>query len=242
MAAALADGRPVVAQTDIYHLPYYSDAENPPVHFIGHGIVLTGIDLPAGTVTVADIAAQSLLTIPLTALAAAMGSEMRPMLSTPYRWTAVPRLTGSVVTAEALRQAIGHTCTSMLDPIMETLGLPALRRMADALPAWAAAPDWAWCARFAYQAIEKRGTGGGGFRHLYADFLQEAASYIPELDRLEVVPRFHELGNRWSSLAQSFKSVFVEGNPRYFQKAAELAADIAKKETAVLQDMAQAVG
>ena len=38
--------------------------------------------------------------------------------------------------------------------------LPAMRRMEADLPRWADAPDWRWCARFSYQVIERRGTGG----------------------------------------------------------------------------------
>ena len=33
--------------------------------------------------------------------------------------------------------------------------------------------DWQWCARFGYQVIERRGTGGGNFRLMYSRFLAE---------------------------------------------------------------------
>jgi hypothetical protein len=36
------------------------------------------------------------------------------------------------------------------------------------------AEDWRWCARFLYQVIERRGTGGGNFRLMYSRFLEEA--------------------------------------------------------------------
>ncbi len=38
------------------------------------------------------------------------------------------------------------------------------------------AEDWQWCARFGYQVIERRGTGGGAFRLMYSRFLEEVAS------------------------------------------------------------------
>ena len=34
--------------------------------------------------------------------------------------------------------------------------------------------DWQWSARFCYQVIERRGTGGGNFRLMYSRFLEEA--------------------------------------------------------------------
>ncbi len=54
-------------------------------------------------------------------------------------------------------------------------GLPALRRLAAEAADWPQqAEDWQWCARFAYQVIERRGTGGGNFRLMYSRFLEEA--------------------------------------------------------------------
>jgi hypothetical protein len=49
-----------------------------------------------------------------------------------------------------------------------------MEHLARTFGEWAQAPDWSWCARFAYQVIERRGTGGGNFRRLYARFLSEA--------------------------------------------------------------------
>ena len=60
-------------------------------------------------------------------------------------------------------------------PLGDFEGLPALRRFAAEVGAWPeAAEDWQWCARFLYQVIERRGTGGGNFRSMYARFLEEA--------------------------------------------------------------------
>ena len=51
----------------------------------------------------------------------------------------------------------------MLEPTFgEFAGLPALERLAAEAGSWPeAVEDWQWCARFAYQVIERRGTGGG---------------------------------------------------------------------------------
>jgi hypothetical protein len=60
-------------------------------------------------------------------------------------------------------------------PLGDYEGLPALRRFASEVGDWPeAAEDWQWCARFLYQVIERRGTGGGNFRRMYARFLEEA--------------------------------------------------------------------
>ena len=47
--------------------------------------------------------------------------------------------------------------------------------MAGEIESWPeATDDWRWCARFNYQVIERRGTGGANFRRMYARFLEEA--------------------------------------------------------------------
>src|SRR4051794_23098940 len=60
-------------------------------------------------------------------------------------------------------------------PFGEFAGVPALERLAAEAGSWPeAVGDWQWCARFAYQVIERRGTGGGCFRLMYSRFLAEA--------------------------------------------------------------------
>jgi hypothetical protein len=78
--------------------------------------------------------------------------------------------------------------------------------MRDELPLWPDFNDWQWTCRFAYQVIEKRGTGGGGFRLMYSDFLKEAAGYIPKVRELGLAAMMHEAGRAWQALAMAFKN------------------------------------
>jgi hypothetical protein len=73
-------------------------------------------------------------------------------------------------------KAIERAASQMLEPPLGDFeGLPALRRFAAEVGDWPeAAEDWQWCARFLYQVIERRGTGGGNFRRMYSRFLDEA--------------------------------------------------------------------
>jgi hypothetical protein len=48
---------------------------------------------------------------------------------------------------------------------------------------------------------EEIGTGGGGFRYIYAAFLQEAHAYLPQDDLLEISKLFTEAGDKWRTAA-----------------------------------------
>ena len=76
----------------------------------------------------------------------------------------------------AIPRAIEQAAREMVEPTWgEFAGLPAIERLAAEAGSWPeAVEDWQWCARFAYQVIERRGTGGGAFRLMYSRFLEEA--------------------------------------------------------------------
>ena len=125
-------------------------------------------------------------------------------LLTPFSYAPAPKLLHVDVGRTAPR-AVAKTAAYMLEAPTPLEGVPGIFALADDLPNWLRLPDLAWAARFGYQAIEKRGTGGGGFRYLYRDFLEEVS---PQLDLDPALLRgFGEAGDRWREVANSFKEV-----------------------------------
>jgi hypothetical protein len=100
----------------------------------------------------------------------------------------------------AIPAAVARNAGQMLDPPLgEFEGLPALRRFAAEVGDWPeAVDDWRWCARFAYQTIERRGTGGGNFRLMYSRFLAEAG-----YEQHDVAA---DAAARWSELAAALQA------------------------------------
>lgn len=78
--------------------------------------------------------------------------------------------------------------------------------MKELVDVWPGLPDWQWTARFVYQVIERRGTGGGGFRLMYADFLKEAEVYCPEISVLGLCENMRQIGNAWTDLSLALKA------------------------------------
>jgi len=57
--------------------------------------------------------------------------------------------------------------------------------------------------RSLHEGIKLFGTKGGGLRFLYADFLQEAATVLPNPALKEAAERYQALGHQWSDFADS---------------------------------------
>jgi hypothetical protein len=108
---------------------------------------------------------------------------------------------------DAIPAAIERAAAAMAEPEVPGFsGLDAVRRLAEEAGSWPEqAEDWKWCARFGYQVIERRGTGGGAFRPMYARFLEEAGR--------EEAPLAAAAGERWTDLAGAFHSASESESP-----------------------------
>ena len=189
---AVDSGRPVILITDLYHLDHYGNS----AHFPGHAVVLAGYDDDVAYLS--DTAFEELQTTKLENLAKAR-SEGNPVFPLAGHMFELPE--GAELSDESLHahvpRAVERAAKEMLEPTMgEFQGIPALRRLAGEVGGWPeAAEDWQWCARFLYQVIERRGTGGGNFRAMYARFLEEAG-YAESAICAEV-------SARWTALAEA---------------------------------------
>jgi hypothetical protein len=108
---------------------------------------------------------------------------------------------------EVIPAAIERAARAMVEPeFRDFSGLDAVRRLAAEAGSWPeAAEDWQWCARFGYQVIERRGTGGGAFRLMYSRFLAEAGR--PE------APLAAQAAGAWTDLANAFHAASEHDDP-----------------------------
>ena len=218
LRGALRENRPLLAQTDIYPIPYYDDA-----HFIGHGIAVVGFE--EDEVMVADIAAEGFSRMSLQAFHDAVAQAHPPLLE-PYHYAPAPKL-NEVDAAALAPQALAKTVRYMLEPPTPNEGIAAMHKLADELPAWAKLEDAAWCARFGYQAIEKRGTGGGNFRYLFRDFLQETQAHTGV--KQVSIDGFTRAAQLWTGVANALKQAAFEEKARAvsLKDAAEKVSEVA---------------
>jgi hypothetical protein len=178
-------GNPALLLTDIFHLDHYGNS----AHFPGHAVVLAGYDEEVALLS--DTGFEQLQPTRLENLAKARHSGHPAYPLEGHMFTVTEAVDPERLRA-AIPGAIARAAKEMVEPTWgEFAGLPALERLADEAASWPeVAADWQWCARFAYQVIERRGTGGGAFRSMYARFLEEAGR--------EEAPLAAVAGERWT--------------------------------------------
>jgi len=194
-------GLPSLVQTDIYHLPYYGSS----THFPGHDITVWGYDAREQVFFITDTERTGLLTVPFDDMRKALysGNGFFPMKGNQFSPESLPQRQDL---GQIIRRAIVRNSRLILSGDLDFQGVMALEKwMKELTDVWPLLPDWQWASRFAYQVIERRGTGGGGFRFMYADFLKEASAYCPQIASYGLSDRMLEIAGAWSDLAYALK-------------------------------------
>ena len=111
---------------------------------------------------------------------------------------------------KAIKQAIKKTCREMLAPV-PIVGVRGIRMVAKRIKKWPTKIGNAKTNYFLAQMVrmqEEIGTGGGGFRYIYAAFLQEASVKLnrPELNDFAI--EISEIGDKWRDFAVNASRVY----------------------------------
>jgi hypothetical protein len=212
-------GRPALLLSDLYYLDHYGKS----AHFPGHAVVLAGYDDEVAYLS--DTAFDELQTTSLESLAEARHSQY-PVYPLAGHMLTLPETPDAATITEAVPRAMARAAARMIDPPLgDYEGLPGLRRFAAEVGDWPQAiDDWQWCARFNYQVIERRGTGGGNFRLMYSRFLEEVGS-----DQASVAA---EAADRWTALAAALHaaSEAETPEPELWSEVSERAGEVLETE------------
>ena len=217
-------GAPVILQTDIYHLPYYESN----THYPGHVITVWGYDKDRKLFFVTDTERRTVLQVPFEKMRKARFS-MDDLLNIQGNLFAPQSLPSPENMPDIILQAIrensrvmieGYDELSEMDDIVGGLG--AFEKWEEEIQHWKAFEDWRWAARFTYQTTERRGTGGGAFRLMYADFLNEAADYVPEISSHGLPQQMREVGLAWRELSMALKKASDRSVPDFTDASARL--------------------
>jgi hypothetical protein len=231
-------GRPVMVATDTYYLGYHRTTS----HFPLHRCVVVGYDEAERSAWMADRKFEEFQRCSLEELRRARNAPNYP-ISCENQWG---DFHGGVALGRPLEAAIwsglAENARSMLEPDAPLpAGIPALRALAREFPEWAGLEDWSWAARFGYQVVVKRGSGGSFFRSLYAEFLREAAKCVPEIGEAGLPERMECIAGHWRELAGLLKQQSEREvcEPALFAGAGRLAGRIADAEEGFFAEVAR---
>ena len=111
---------------------------------------------------------------------------------------------------QAIIKGIKHTCRDMLAP-MPVIGVNGIRYTAKLIRKWPKKKGVKKANHYLGQIVrmqEEIGTGGGGFRYIFAAFLQESSKILnkPELSNLS--KEMTEIGDLWRDFAVDASRIY----------------------------------
>jgi hypothetical protein len=236
--AAVVSGHPVLISTDLAYLDYFETS----THFAGHRVVLFGVDDEAGHALLSDSEREEAQRIAVSSLKRARSSSIPPY-PMENRWCVVKPGGALRPMPEAVPLALGKNAREMLaPPVGSFAGISGMRRMAEEIPRWPAmTEEFAFAARFGYQVIEKRGTGGGFFRRMYARYLDEASVCFPPLAGAGLAVKMIAVADGWTGIAGRLKEVSEGNDAAGLPRVADLVLRQADREEAFWREAASLV-
>lgn len=196
--AALRDGIPVGLQTGVYWLPYFPRALR--FHFNAHNLVVYGKE--GDEYLISDPVFPGPVRCPAEDLARArFASGALAPKGKMYYLTQVPE---HLERRPLIVQGIKSVCKMMLDSPFPLIGVKGIRFMAGRLAKW---PERLGKGRadlhlgHVVRMQEEIGTGGGGFRFMYAAFLQESAKELQDQSLLDCASSLTKAGDSWRQFA-----------------------------------------
>lgn len=237
------DGDPVLIFADIFYLDYYESD----THFAPHSLLVVGYETDADDeyVLLADSEFESIQRLPIERLENALTSDHFVPLQCRYLTIDDPALGTSF--EDAATAATRETATAMLDATASEReskyftgqGISEIEAFAAELPDWGALEDPSWTARFAYQNIERRGTGGGAFRLLYADYLGQVGAVLPL--PADVPSRMESIAGDWTAVSEllyeASEAPTEESLGALLEDAAASVSDIADREQKLYEEI-----
>lgn len=201
---ALVDkGIPTAVQVDMFYMDYIPSYMR--VHFNAHFITIVGKD--GNDFLVSDCYYPSVSRLSRDSLDKARfaKSDFAPKGFQFYVESAPQNGLDEKVLSKAALQGIKQAAFNMVKLPVPFIGIKGMRRFADNVPAWPKIARNSDALSHAIMSIhitlEERGTGGGGFRFMYASFLQEASKLLnrPELSGMS--KKIMAIGDRWRELS-----------------------------------------
>ena len=232
----LVDAVPVGCRTGAYWLSYFPRRYR--FHFNMHNLVVFGKQ--NGSYLISDPVFPEPVHCPQADLMKARFA--RGPMPPKGRMYYVTRIPSQPDLSGAVRNGIKEVCRTMLKAPGPFLGVKGIRYLAKHVETWEQKKGERAAALHLGQVIrmqEEIGTGGGGFRFIYAAFLQEAAGLLKDDHLLSLSDRMTEAGDLWREFALIGSRICKQraGETETYAALATILRQCADKETGLYQDL-----
>lgn len=196
----LDSGKPVGMLSSVYYLPYLPEAFR--FHFNAHNLISYGHH--DGLYNIADPVLEEVVTILPEDLAKARFAKGTPEpRGFMYYIKEVPQ---KIDFAQAIQKGIKQNCFMMLSPPLPWFGINGIFLLSKKIRKYPQNLTPRKSQLYLGNIIrmqEEIGTGGAGFRFLYAAFLQEAATMLNRDDLRRFAEELTAIGDEWRNFAYS---------------------------------------
>jgi hypothetical protein len=203
----LDEGHPVGCQVGVYYLSYFPREYR--FHFNAHNLIVYGKE--EDNYLISDPVMENPTTLTsyeLQRVRFAKGAlAPRGQLYYPKNPVAI---TDEQI-ARAIKSGIKKNVNNMINIPGNFAGVKGIRNTGEKIKKWRDKLGLEKAGLYLAQLVrmqEEIGTGGGGFRYIYAAFLQEAHAYLKRDELLEVSNIFTQAGDLWRTSAVQAAGIY----------------------------------
>ena len=203
----LAQGHPVGCQVGVYYLPYFPKEYR--FHFNAHNLVVYGMEQEQYLISDPIMeTATSLSRRELERVRFAKG-QLAPKghLYYPKNGAVIP----NSQIKQAIKAGIKKNVNAMLFTPFPFTGVQGIKWTGKKIKKWRDQLGVQKAGLYLAQMVrmqEEIGTGGGGFRFIYAAFLQQAHAYVQQDELLEISRSFTTIGDLWRTAAVQAAGIY----------------------------------
>jgi hypothetical protein len=234
--AVLDRGIPVGLQAGVYWLPYFPDSLR--FHFNAHSLIACG--RKGDAYLISDPVFDEPVTCSRRDLMKARFAE--GVLAPKGKMYYLSGMRNDIDLPRAIIKGVRETCRMMLKTPIPLIGVGGIRLLARNVRGWPEKHGKRRAALYLGHTIrmqEEIGTGGGGFRLMYAAFLQEAAAILKETSLNDLSERMTETGDRWREFAlfgaRICKNRSLDGDN--YDRLHDILIECAERERGIYKDL-----
>ncbi|HLV43238.1 MAG TPA: BtrH N-terminal domain-containing protein [Brumimicrobium sp.] len=226
-------------QVGVYHLPYFPDEYR--FHFNAHNLVVYGKQGNEYLISDPVMETTSVLTREELAKVRFAKGVFAPK-GHMYYPTHFP---AEIDFPKAIISGIKKTTSEMLAPV-PFVGTNGIKYVAKKIPGWAKKLGTKKTNHYLAQIIrmqEEIGTGGGGFRFIYAAFLQQAGTLMDKNEFLELSQEMTLIGDDWRDFALKASRICKnrDNDENAYENLSQMMLKIADKEKQFFIDLKKSI-